>query len=68
MDVSRRLQGEKLAKDKIKKYITGADFNMNNTQANNIMEIFMDNNNKDNIFKCKNFYNSIILDYLLLYC
>ena len=50
MDVSRRLQGEKLAKDKIKNYITGADFNMNNTQANNIMEIFMDNN-KDNIFK-----------------
>ena len=50
MDVSRRLQGEKLAKDKIKKYITGADFNMNNIQANNIMEVFMDNN-KDNIFK-----------------
>lgn len=51
MDVFRRLQGEKLAKDKIKKYITGADFNMNNIQANNIMGIFMDNNNKDNIFK-----------------
>ena len=51
MDVSRRLQGEKLAKDKIKNYTTGADFNMNNTQANNIMEVFMDNNNKDNIFK-----------------
>ena len=34
MDVSRRLQGEKLAKDKIKNYTTGADFNMNNTQHN----------------------------------